>query len=204
MRLNEIETNSKLNLSISVNGKILQFNTKAVVAMGENLLVVPITQNGKTIGFNNYKVQVLYSSQDNKPLVWQNAKVMLVKYKGETFHQIVAPGPAAILNRRDGFRQPVNVRGVATGRDFQQEVLIRDISANGISFVADRDLPGKGNIRINFRDMDYDFSLAVTVCWATNPENTNRYIYGCQIVSKNIRIEAYIHAKQRQERGLKE
>lgn len=200
MRLNQIAPNSKINLSINVNGKILQFNTKAVLALGDNLLVLPVTQNGKTIGFNNYKVQVLYATEDNKPLVWQNAKVLLVKYKNDTFHQIVAPGPAALLNRRDSVRQPVNVKGMATGRDFQHEVLIRDISANGISFVSDKQLPGKGNIRINFVDLDYEFSLAVTVCWSTNPENTTRYIYGCQIISKNIRIEAYIHAKQRQEK----
>lgn len=200
MRLNQIPPNSRINLSLNVNGKILQFSTKSVHVLGDDLLVLPITQDGKTIGFNNHKVQVLYVMEENKPLVWQNARVLLVKYKNDTFHQIVAPGPAALLNRRDSARQPVNVKGMATGHEFQQEVLIRDISANGISFISDIQLPDKGNIRINFVDLNYEFSLSVKVCWSTNLENTTRYIYGCQIVSKNIRIEAYIHAKQRQEK----
>lgn len=203
MRLNEIAPNSKITLSINVNGKILQFNTKAVLPIGDNLLVAPITKDGKTVGFNNYKVQVVYLAEDNKPLAWQNATVVLVKYKKDVFHQIIAPGPAAFLNRRDSVRQPVNVKGTIIGRDFQCEALIRDISANGISFICDRTIPDDGNIRVHFTDLDYEFSLIATVRWLSNLENTSRYVHGCQIVSKNIRIEAYILAKQKQKKEPK-
>lgn len=198
MRLNEIAPNSKINLSLNVQGQIFQFNTKAVMAIGDNLLVEPIMQDGKTVGFNNHTVQVLYANDERTPLVWQNATVQLVKYKRDVFHQITAQGPAAILNRRDGEREPVNVKGLATGTDFHEEVLIQDISPNGISFISEKPLPGSRNIRVNFKDLEYDFNLSVNVCWTMNPKNTTRYIYGCQIVSRNIRIEAYIHAKKRQ------
>lgn len=199
MRINTIEPGGKLSLSVNINGKILQFTTRVAIVLPDSVLVDPITQNGRKIGFTNYNVQVVYEMQQDKPIIWAKTRVILVKYKGDTFHQIFAEGPGAILNRRDGVRQPVGVKGIATGKDFRQEVMIRDISANGISFYSDKSFPTDGNIRINFTDMNYDFSLAVNICWSSNEENLSRFTYGCRILSKNIRIEAYIHAKQRQE-----
>lgn len=197
MKLNEVAVGSILNLSLSVNGQIIQFSSRIVLDMTDSVLVEPIMKNNKTIGLDGYNVQVVYApSNGESPLVWLKTRVKLVKYKGNTYHQIIPEGTGRIFNRRDGERIPVNVKGTASGRDFSHEIVIRDVSNNGLSFICDAQLPSNTSIRIQFKDLDYDFNLSVGICWFTNEQNTSRYIYGCSIFSKNVRMENYIAKKK--------
>lgn len=197
MKITELPVGSKVNLSLKVKGRILQFNAKVAIVLADRVLLDPIKREGKTVGFGNYDVQLVYIGSDkDKPIVWLKPKISLVKYRGETFHQIITFNNGQVLNRRDGIRQPVGVSAKAIAKNFTSEITILDISANGISFLSDKPAPHDSQIRISFKDLNYNFNLAVEVCWFSEAENGNQFNYGCKIISKNVKIENYIKEKQ--------
>lgn len=199
MKLNEIPVGGIVNLSVQVEDKVIRFYSKVMVRLTDSILVDVIKEKEKSMGFGGHNVQVVYVLENgDKPIVWVQAKVKLVKYKNVTYHQILAESEGRPFSRQDNVKLPVGIKGTATGKDFSGEVTIRDISVHGISFVSDVMLTGNTPIRIRFNDLNRNFNLAVGVCWFTSESNTSRYVYGCMILSKNVNIEAYINEKQNQ------
>lgn len=197
MKLNELETGSKLNLALSVDGEILQFTSKIAVILPDSVLVEPILKDDKTIGFENHDVQVIYAAQDEKPVVWLKTKMLLVKYKDAVYHQIISDAQGQPFNRRADYRMYVGINGKASYAGATHNVMIKNISANGIAFISDFQINTGGTIRIRFKDMGHEFALHASVCWSLNEENSTRYIYGCKITARSKNIEAYISEKQR-------
>lgn len=199
MKINEIEVGSNVEIIVSINGNPLIFESVVSEVLEGSILVEPIMENDKTVGFSDYESQVIAKSADNKLYIWKGVKVKLVKFNGKIYHQLKADEESIPYNRRRHYRQFVGEEGFATYLARTCPVVVRDVSAKGCSFVSDFDFEIGSEITVKFADDKENYVIHCTVVRREVVEESGKTIYGCEMKFMNSKIERYITNKQRQE-----
>lgn len=230
MFINEIPPNTDISILVHRELNNLTFTTKTVDVTDETeqklfaklqkaypnkffTVVEIIKEEGQTVGFPVGNIQyVLDCVVDGKPYLFSGIQINAIKLPtGNEYHIIFSEKNMAPYNRRKEFRLWVGVDGIAqlglnkAGR----EVVIKDVSANGIGFTTSTDYEcSVGDIaHITFYDKLTDhstrkvtelkFSVSANVVRVQDIDEKTRLI-GCRVNNKNYtaNIEKYIAAKQ--------
>ena len=199
MKLNEVEIGKPIQIILILDDRRLEFDTVIQEIVGESVLVEPITDGDKTVGFKNHDALAVYVGPDKKPYGWSNVQVKLVKYQDKVFHQLVTNVEGSSLNRRGAYRQYVGHGGVVMCLGKKYRAIIKDVSTNGCGFVCDEEFTIGDNVVVAFTDEEQDFTIHCTIVRKyTIPEN-GKTVYGCKTHTVNRKIEKYIMERQRQD-----
>lgn len=199
MKINGIEVGSNVEVIVSINGNALIFESVVSEVLESSILVEPIMENDKTVGFADYEAQVIAKGTDNKLFIWKGVKVKLVKFNGRIYHQLKTEEESIPYNRRRHYRQFVGEDGFATYLAKTWPVIVRDVSAKGCSFVSEFDFEIGSEITVSFSDEKEKYTINCTVVRHEVIEENGKNIYGCEMKFMNSKIERYIINKQRQE-----
>lgn len=199
MRLNEVEIGKPIQIILILDDKRLEFDTVIQAVVGESVLVDPITDGTKTVGFKNHDALAVYVGTDKKPYGWSRVQVKLVKYQDKVYHQLLTDVEGSTLNRRGSYRQYVGHGGVVINMGKKYRAIIKDVSTNGCGFVCDEEFTIGDNIVVAFSDEEYDFSIHCTIVRKFTIEENGKNVYGCKTHTVNRKIEQYIMERQRED-----
>jgi hypothetical protein len=230
MLINEIPPNTNITILVHRGLDNLTFETKTVAITDEQELklfaqlqknnpanfftvVETIKEDDKVVGFPVGNIQyVLDCIVDSKPYLFNGIQINAIKLPtGNEYHIIFSDKNMNPYNRRQEFRLWLGIDGIAQlGLNrAAREVVIKDISLNGIGFVTGLDYScNLGDIaHISFSDKlinrstreitDLNFSITAQVVHIQELDEKSKHI-GCKIVNKSrsSTIDRYIAAKQ--------
>ena len=116
---------------------------------------------------------------------------------------MVCKNPGKQINRRTAVRVWLGIDGVAQIgiHRVAYEVIVKDISVSGISFILHKDLKLKQGtiVHITFNDTDarVKFSLGAIIVRQA-PLEDGRMLYGCRLNQESPSISKYVNDKQRE------
>lgn len=200
----QLPDNEKIIFEFTMNGHSFEFPTK-ITGKGNNyILAEPIRVSGKILSFNSaekIQVNLVFTQKDKSPMVWKGVGVSVISIKGRQQYKVVASGEGYEVNRRNAFRLFVGINGIVqigiNRKAF--EVIIKDISETGFSFVTSEDINNAEGlpVRMVFADCNSQFSL-MGECVRKVVLAENKFLYGCQLKVENVNLQKYINEKQRQ------
>ncbi|MGN0515252.1 MAG: PilZ domain-containing protein [Lachnospiraceae bacterium] len=199
MKLTEAEVGKSISVTLVTEGKTLNFNSFVTAVLDDSILIEPITEDEKTIGFNNRKVNVVYIAEETKPYIWLNVEIRLVKYNDQVYHQLITDGPGTKFNRRRSFRQYVGIEGMVNNVNETFSVIIKDVSANGCSFVTNQELEIGGRVIVSFSSDEENFVIRTMIIRKLEIEETGKIVYGCETAVPNHKIEKFVSDRQRKD-----
>lgn len=204
MTFTEARAGDNLIIQIVFGKQNMDLPSKIVGVRGENLIVDIIHLNKKMLNLSsdNIRINLMLIREGKVPIVWKNVACKVIKENEQAFYQITSYSEGYENNRREAFRLFIGNDGVAqVGINKKAlEVIVRDVSENGFSFVTSTDVKmAVGEpVRLVFIDLDITFSLMGIVVRKVNV-NEKEVLYGCKLSVKNDKLLKYINNKQRQE-----
>lgn len=203
MRLTSIAEGTELKIMAYTEFNSLEFATKCAKIYGDAILVEPIKKEEEPISFKSdvVKVDAYITPEGELPVIWKNVSVKYLIYMQEEYHSIQAFSVGYEFNRRKACREFIGTSGsVQIGSNVKpHEVVVKDISSIGFSFVTSEDLDVvKQLAHINFLDSAGEsFNLHGMIVRKQYIED-NKIIYGCETTIQYGAIELYILKKQRE------
>lgn len=230
MLINEIPPETEITILVHRGLNNVTFTTKTVAIADETELklfaqlqkkdpnnfftvVEIIKEEDKVVGFPVGNIQyVLDCIVDSKPYLFSDIQINAIKLPtGNEYHIIFCRKNMNPYNRRQEFRLWLGIDGIAQLglNKAARDVIIKDISFNGIGFVTGKDYECNiGDVaHISFSDKmvnrttrevtELKFSLAAKVMQIRDVDEKTKHI-GCRIVNKSRSsdIEKYIATKQ--------
>lgn len=204
MVLAELTDDCNLIFEMSLNGQKFEFPVN-LLEKGNNFIITePIKINGKVLSFSSKEsvgINLICIRKDKVPVVWKAVGISVIMEKGKSQYKVTPSSEGFESNRRGAFRLFVGVTGVAqmgTNRK-ALDIIVRDVSENGFSFVTSEDVEHSKNmpVRLVFGDMQRNFSLMGIVVRKVVIDE-KRIVYGCRLGVKNNNLAQYISEKQRQ------
>lgn len=207
MLLQEVDVGSRVTILVGIGSQILTFDTTVEEPAVDGILTEPVYRDEKLVGFRTkglvIRIQVTNAS-DQKVYEFANVDILNVKTPDEEIHhKMVCKLPGKQINRRTAVRVWLGLEGVAmigTNR-VAYEVIVKDISVSGISFVFHKDMnvePGT-MAHITFHDTEkrMKFSLSAIIV-RTAQLDDNKVLYGCRLNQESPAIAKYVNDKQRE------
>ena len=211
MRIEELIPDLAITLFVTINDEQLSFESKILEVLPKKHLVLAeaVYRNDKIITFRgkNIIVDLLVSMPDEKPQLFKNVTVTLVKKADNTLcYSLTTVAESKTYNRRQSFRCFVGINTAfrcGTNR-VAHPTTIRDVSVTGFSIVCDNDIKLEQNQIIHTILKDYfeesaekfSFHLYGIVVRVQELEN-GRTLYGCRLNNHVPGLEAYIVKKER-------
>lgn len=199
MNLNEVEVGKSVEIILSLDGRKLNFNSEVREILDDSILIDPITQEDKTVGFAKHEAMVICVTSDNRPYMWNGVTVKLVKYNNEVYHQLIAAQPGAHYNRRKHYRQFVGAEGMINDLNETHQVIVKDVSAKGCAFVTNHEFEIGTDVIVSFTDSDQNFVLRCKIVRKQEIPEGKKIVYGCEMKLTNHKVEKYVTEKQRQD-----
>ncbi|MGN0161224.1 MAG: PilZ domain-containing protein [Lachnospiraceae bacterium] len=199
MNLNEVEVGKNIEIILNLDGRKLKFNSEVREILDDSILIDPVTQEDKTVGFAKHEAMVICVAEENKPYMWNGVTIKLVKYNNEIYHQLIAAQPGAHYNRRRHYRQFVGVEGMINNLDKTHPVIVKDVSATGCAFVSGDDFEVGTDVIVSFSDADQNFVLRCKIVRKQEVSEGKKIVYGCEMKLTNHKVEKYVNEKQRQD-----
>lgn len=207
MYLQEIAKDSNIQLVIGIGQQILTFETRVCEAIPHGIYAQPVKKDDKIIGFQTKGLVItIYcaNSDDKKVYEWKHVKLQNIKTPDEKIYlRIMSNVAGKLVNRRYGCRVWIGLDGVAqigTNRT-AHDVIIKDISINGISFVCGKDIKAEvGEVtHIHFFDdvLKVKFSLGAIIVRSEETED-GKVVFGCRLNQESNAIAKYVNDKQRE------
>jgi len=203
MLLSQLVQNSELILEININNQHLEFESAVFAKIGDYILIEPVRVNGKVVNFEIGKVLIdmLLIRKDRKPFIWKRVLLKNTIYKNKTYYKVVPTGDGFEINRRNSTRLNIEVKGVVQigTNSVPLDVIIKDISENGFSFVSkdNIDKPLKSTVRLVFTDINKTINLN-GILVRKEKINQTKYFYGCVLNIKSQLLVQYINDKNRE------
>lgn len=208
MRLDELKIADNVILQVNINGQFADFPSTVIDVYDGEIIVEPVRVKDKVVAFNSdrVKLDLMGIRHDKAPIIWRGIRCATVLLKGNTYYKIKAFTEGVESNRRQAFRLYVGFGGVAqVGANKKPlEVIVKDVSETGFSFVAEQDYEESVNmpVRLVFKDVSNDrpqqFSLMGIVVRKVVVEE-NKIVYGCKLSVPNHELVRYINKKQREQ-----
>lgn len=203
MTFTEAQVGDNLIIQVVFKEQNIDLPSKIVGIRGNDLIVDIIYLNKKIVNLSsdNIRINLMLIRENKVPIVWKNVTCKTIKENEQAFYQITAHSEGYENNRREAFRLIIGNDGMAqVGVNKKAlEVIVKDISENGFSFVTSTDIKmaiGKP-VRLVFVDLDITFNLIGIVVRKVNV-NEQEVLYGCKLSVRNNKLLKYINSKQRQ------
>ena len=193
---------SQFSLNFSFHEKEYSFNTKLIrFPDSYQIFFSPIILQNKILNFAHLEgvsVELVCIRENQKPIVWRDVKLELAKDRKPPVYQLKSDSYGVEFNRRGSFRLFLGINGDAQiGLHTSPiPVVIKDISASGVSFVTNEERE-ETEVHIIFKDKDLNanFNIHANVVRVSQTEN-GRYVYGCHFSEEQQSVEKYIQKKQ--------
>lgn len=210
MKITSITPEARITVEVVSEVESIEINTKCIEPIGDNALIVQAMKfKGEAINFKSDLVKLnIYISQDNStPIIWKNVAISYISYMGKEYHRITAFSEGIPINRRNAFRLYIgSLASVQIGTNkMAYDVIIKDISSTGFSFVTPEDMDCIGEItHIVFMDNGTKFNVVGNVV-RKQIISDRKIVYGCKTLKRSETIETYIVKAQRakMQRGVK-
>lgn len=211
MKIEELIPGMTFTFLVSVNGKLLTFESKItdVHPLRHLVLAQAVYRNDKIVSFHgkNIIVDLVVNTGEEKPHLFKDVTVHTMKKSNGTFcYNLVTDVDSKPYNRRESYRCYVDLPSeLRMGMDrVPLPVTIRDVSINGFSFICDRDYGLKLDHVIHLNLLDeleetgekFDFQMFGLVSRIQRLKN-EKILYGCRLNNSIPGIEPYIMKKER-------
>lgn len=207
MLLEEMDVGSKITILVGIGSQTLSFDSILEEPAENGVLTTPVYRNDKLVGFRTkgliIRIQVTNAS-DQKVYEFINVEILNVKTQDEQIHhKMVCKTPGKQVNRRTAVRVWIGKDGIAQigVNRIAYEVIVKDISVSGISFIFHKDLnvePGTmAHITFNDTEARTKFSLSAIIVRKELLED-NKVLYGCRLNQESPAIAKYVNDKQRE------
>lgn len=208
MLIEKLEPGSMVILEIASGDKRFEITSK-VIGCDSNCVYVEFIKAGKELlqidkNMLNSAVYNLYADDfDGKRVGWKNVTIGLTDYSGKKCFGIYTRSfnkNSTYADRRDNERIKVGdvICRVETSDGEDKDVLLNDISNNGISFTSSEDNFLNKRLIIHFNDIvnseNYDLSIHCICVRRVVQEDT--ILFGCNIVDDEKKFLSYIFKKK--------
>lgn len=207
MYLYEVDKESKIQILVGIGMQVLEFDSKVMDIVQGGILAEPVMKDDKILGFRTkgLVIRLLVVNQtDQKVYEFNNVSIQNIKTaQEELFHRITGRFPGKAVNRRNGCRVWLGLDGVAQigMNKTAYDVVIRDISINGIAFVCQESIQVEMGtvVHLTFFDdvTETRFSIGAIVVRREEAEQY-KVIYGCKLNQESAAISKYVNEKQRE------
>lgn len=198
---------STVQIFVQLGTKNAKFDTKIIDIVGQCVYAEPLYSDDKLINFSAEGLTVkmfIVNPEDEKLYQFRNfvIRAKVVKEYGVCY-EILCGSAGKIANRREACRVWLGYDGTVKNELTNKEysVLVKDISATGISFVCDNDVNIENNTKllITFKDAAERVKFKVNAIVVRKEKNQNKNtIYGCRLNSNSNAISKYVNEKQRE------
>lgn len=207
MLLEELDVGSRVTILVGIGSQTLSFDSVLEEPSENGILTTPVYRNEKLVGFRTkgliIRLQITNAS-DQKVYEFTNVEILNVKTQDEKIHhKMICKMPGKQINRRTAVRVWIGKDGIAQigANRVAYDVMVKDISVSGISFVFHKDLdvePGTmAHITFNDTETRTKFSLSAIVVRKAQLEE-NKILYGCRLNQESPAIAKYVNDKQRE------
>ena len=201
MQISEIQIGANIEIEVKYNGRNVSFRSQIVLIEDSSIIINAITVDEQTLGFSeNCQINFLYIV-DGKVFAWENVTVKLIKYEGKLYHLIVLSGEGIPYNRRNSYRMyigedmPLYIN--TPNGSSAINVLVKDISENGVAFITKDDLSINRTFRLKLKDSNNRFiTLSGIIIRKEYLEHLQSYLYGCRFNENNSTLGRYIAQRQ--------
>lgn len=190
-----------------MKGQSLDFPTVVSTVENDHILAEPVRIDGKIVGFagDGVRLDLIFIRQDKPPFIWKNIRCLTVMSGGAVRYQIIAFSEGYEMNRREAFRLFLGINGIVQmGLNRKaMEVIVKDVSETGFSFVSTEDIEQVINMpaRLVFMDLNRNYSLMGLIVRKVII-GPNKILYGCHLTVRNQELNRYITEKQRQQMSI--
>jgi len=205
MRLSEIPNGEEITLEVIINNARYEFKTTVIEEIDTGgVYAEPVRVQEKVLSFasDNVVVNIILYRTEKAPIVWRHVIVETVVYRKNTVYRITSATSGLEENRRNAFRLPVGLPGVAQLGSNRKaaDVLVKDVSELGFSLVSVDDIENFEGIlvRLVFSDGNTTLSLTGLVVRKVKQDD-GRFLYGCKLNSKMPALAKYINESQRRQ-----
>ena len=203
MKIWEIEPKSNIILKVSIKGQHIDLPTVSYSQESDGIVCEAVRVQGKAVSLDGIgvSIEVMFIRTEKSPVLWRGIVCETIYIDSKMFYKITCREDGVEKNRREAFRVFIGVSGVAQlGLNKKAvNVIVKDVSENGFSFISDEDFEDVVNVpvRLVYTDMGINFSLmGIVVRKVKIDEKKN--LYGCKLSVENSRLGQYIIQKQRQ------
>lgn len=207
MLLQEVDAGSRVTILVGIGSTTLTFDTVVEEPAVDGVLTEPVYRDEKLVGFRTkglvIRIQVTNAS-DQKVYEFANVEILNVKTQDEQIHhKMVCKAPGKQINRRTAVRVWLGIEGIAMigANRIAYEVMVKDISISGISFVFHKDLNLESGtiVTLQFNDTDkkMKFNISAIIVRTAQMED-GKVLYGCRMNQESPAISKYVNDKQRE------
>lgn len=208
MKLYEFEPGTQITICSKKAHSHYEYQTTILdtVPLEERIVTKPVEVQGHFVNFSNAEVEHMISvNVKSKVYIFPNVKISNMKTLSQGYKfalNIVSKEDVNAVNRRNFFRVYMGIGGELQPENSKhaQEVLIKDISANGLGVICPRKLsfPIGTNVTITFIDelKEEEFSLDCIIVREV-VQGEEKILYGCQLPEVNDSMEKLVAFKQR-------
>lgn len=207
MLLEELDVGSKITILVGIGSQTLSFDSILEEPSDNGVLTTPVYRNDKLVGFRTKGLVIrlqITNASDQKVYEFTNVEILNVKTQDEQIHhKMICKTPGKQINRRTAVRVWLGKEGIAqigTNR-VAYEVVVKDISVSGISFIFHKDLnvePGTiAHITFNDTEARTKFSLSAIIVRKAELDE-GKILYGCRLNQESPAIAKYVNDKQRE------
>ncbi len=208
MKLSELEDGTAVTFELHIDEKKFEFPSVVEFQKRGKIYFEPIRVGEKLLNVRNDKIVVnlIFAVEGSKPVMWKELDVQEEIYKKRVYYTADAETKGKLFNRRGAYRQFVGAQvfaKVGTGKA-EIQVMLKDISTTGFSFVYREDLGDTSHSLVVlpyvYRDDHVMFDLTVSgkiVRKQVMPDG--KILYGCVLVKKNELISKFVNYKQKEQ-----
>lgn len=209
MKLGEISKDSLIHIAITRGRTSVSLVSEPTIVSDEMLFVKPFMHNDSYISFSSpdLHIEMMVVNPGEVPYFWKSVVITKEMVNGEIYHCIRSKLPGVKLNRRNSFRVYIGEHGtlIDSPGNGERDVRIKDISSNGISFVAkgeeESDFRLGDRVHLMYRDSEEHFIIDVESRIVRAEKHKAGMVYGCSFVKSYPQIDRYIATKQLKERA---
>lgn len=208
MKLSELEEGAAITFELHVGEKKFEFPSVVKFQKKGKMYFEPVRVGEKLLNVSNEKISVnmIYAIEGDKPILWRNLDLQEEVYKKVVYYTAKTEAVGKVFNRRGAYRQfvgaPVFAK-VGTGKA-EIQVILRDISTNGFSFVYREELEDAERslvvVPYVYRDEQVMFDLTLSgKIVRKQVMSDGKILYGCVLVKKNELIAKFVNYKQKEQ-----
>lgn len=196
MKITDLKVNQKLTIQITLGELGLEFATFVMRTEAAKVYVKPYYHNGSVVEFNidrsHEGICTVYAidPDTNMRVSWTKVEISTATIDGEVMY-LLKTGTYNLLaksnDRRKHNRIVVQTKGrVVDAEGRQTEVLVHDISDNGVSFYAPASFStGSNQVTLDFvgKVEDKSFEITLDLMFERIVTKMGNSLYGCSIAS---------------------
>ena len=202
--LKDLFDGTSVEISFSFNGKEFAFPVKIKKVTKETTYTEVIKLKDQVLPLDkcDFPINLTYFRINNKPVIWENCEVSLIKEKsGEFLFAFPNDINGKVLNRRKNFRIDIDLEAdILLNNKVKFKGIVKDLSSSGFSILIDNHvtLKEKESLAIVFDDIKLNKHLKLSGKIVRIESKEKENLYGCIISFYNSNLDQYLNLKQRE------